>query len=720
MWLAVAAIVAFSLTGVFRMRFDDALVRFFNSDVPAFDHYVSVAQAFESDSTDVIALFEAEDLAAPEAVGATSDFLLDAQFIPGIRAVISPFSLRIVGEGGVQEPLFPFPPLPQDAMADRIDRAFSENDTLGRLMAEDRTAMVVILPITESGDNPSAKRRAQLEALEELAGKAEAASGMEIQLGGYPVLRDTVQAALVRDIVLLNAVGIFVGILVAIITFRSMRIGLITIPGPVLSALMVVGLHGHLGVQINTITITLPVLVLVLATSDSIHLTFERARQAGRDPTRAAVRAVRRVAIACVFAALTTALAFAALSLSRAEIIAELGRMGVISTLASVATVLLVQTVVFTAAARTAWFQREMDRLHDHMPSAFGLTRVSRLAIGMPRTVAWGAIGVLLLSTILYSQAGPRYSLLDSLNEDSPVIEVFNAIEEKVAPVSQLMVPIDTTDPEVVSRVHKVVAEATGNRFVQSLTGIDADAGAVNEALPDALARRFVTEDGDRTIVSVPFRYVSGNDTIAMADQIDAAIAADPELADAGVGPVTGLPVMSARVAGVVLSEINRSLIVALLGVVVLIYLWLGNLRIAVISLVPNMLPVTLIGAWLMLSGRGVEFSNGLALTVAFGIAVDDSLHVLNRLRLAGGVSAIDKARLTMAIQEVAPALVTTSLVLILGMSGVFFADNRSVADFGKIAIAVYGLALVADLLVLPAVLAVFGPKTYLRRRRES
>ena len=88
--------------------------------------------------------------------------------------------------------------------------------------------------------------------------------------------------------------------------------------------------------------------------------------------------------------------------------------------------------------------------------------------------------------------------------------------------------------------------------------------------------------------------------------------------------------------------------------------------------------------------------------------------------RLTGGIAAIDRDRLNTAIQEVAPALVTTSLVLILGMSGVFFADNREVGDFGKIAITVYGLALVADLLVLPAVLAVFGPRTYLKRRKES
>jgi len=375
---------------------------------------------------------------------------------------------------------------------------------------------------------------------------------------------------------------------------------------------------------------------------------------------------------------------------------------------------------VFMAAARTGWFNREFERLRDHMPLGFGLGRLAGFAIARPRTVALTALAVLAASTFLYSKAGPRYSLLDTLRDTSPVLAVFAAIEEKVSPISQVLVPVGTTDPEVVARVHEVVTDVTGSAYVQSVSGIEGGAEGARAHLPEPLVRRLVSDDGERTVISVPFRYVNGTETIALADRIDAAIAAEPGLAGADIAPVTGLPVMSARVAGVILDEINRSLLIALGGVAVLILLWLRNLRIALISLVPNMLPVTLIGAWLTLSGRGIEFSNGLALTVAFGIAVDDTLHVLNRLRLRGGVSRIERASLTEAMNEVAPALVTTSIVLIFGMSGIFFAENRGVADFGKIAMAVYGLALFADLLVLPAILAVFGPRTYLRRNKKD
>ncbi|GKY89332.1 efflux RND transporter permease subunit [Sinisalibacter aestuarii] len=713
LWLLTGLIAVVAVTGMFRLRFDDELVRFFNSDIPAYQDYVALGRAFEGDGNDVIAFVEASDFADPVVAAAMSDFLLDAQFIPGVRAALSPFILRFDGA-----PLFPYPPLPQDEMAARLEAAQAQVPMLGRLLSADRQAMVVIMPITERAEGGQTDRHSVLTELARLGARAEAASGARLQLSGYPVLRDEVASALIRDIVLLNTLGVVVGFAVAVFALRSFRLGLLTLPGPALSVALGIGLHGHLGVTINTITITLPVLILVLATSDAIHISFERGRQAGRESALATLRAIRRVAVACVFAAVTTAVAFGALATSRSEIIAEMGAMGVLLTLSSVVTVLLTQMVVLTTAGRADWFNTLFKRLHDRPPAAFGLGRLTALALRRPRLVSWVALVVLAFSTWAYSQAGPRYSLLDTLRGDSPVRQVFSQVEDKLAPVSLMHVVVNGTDSALVRQVAEVVARETGSTNVQSLASIEGGAAALADTVPEALAQRLVSADGTQALVSVPFRYENGETTLALADRLEAALAAEPGLEPGMIAAVTGLPVMSARVAGVILDEINRSLLIALGGVALLILAWLRNLRVALISLIPNMLPVTLIGGWLMLSGSGIEFSNGMALTVAFGIAVDDTLHVLNRLRLAGGVRRITREGLEEAFGEVTPALVTTSLVLFFGMSGSFLAKNLGVAEFGGIAMSVFVLALLADLLVLPAALAAFGPRSYLRTRR--
>lgn len=720
LWVLTAILAVFAITGTMRIRFDDELIRFFDSDIPAYADYKDLTRNFESDSDDVIMLIEAQDLADPVLVGAVSDFLLDVQFVDGVRAVISPFSLRVSGADGVEEPLFPYPPLPQAEMAARLDTAIAQDDLLGRMMAADRTAMVIILPITDEDGPESIKRRTQIDALAELGQRLEDVSGARARLAGYPVLREEVADALLRDVMMLVMVGVVMAFGIAVITFRSVRLALLILPGPISAVAITTGLHGYLDVSINTMTITLPVLVLVLATSDAIHIGFERARQGGRDTIHATVRAVRRVAIACIFAAVTTAIAFGALGFSRSEIVAEMGRMGVLVTLASVVTVLLIQTVVFSYVGRFAWFAPLIGRLHDHPPHGFGLGRLPNLAFASPRRVAWIGMAALVVSTGIYSQAAPVYSLMDSLHGDAPIRQVFDAMEERVAPVSQLQVPVNSTDPAVLQHVQDVLEDVTGSPHVQSVAGAEGGSDQVVNDLPQVWAHRMVSYDGSKTLVSVPFRYTNGGDTLALANEIDTRIAAEPELDEGIVGNVTGLPVMSSRVADVVLDEINRSLILALVGVVVLIAIWLRNIRISLISLIPNMLPITILGTWMMYSRGGVEFSTAMALTVAFGIAVDDTLHVLNRLHLSGGVDRIELRRLRAVFVEVSPALITTSVLLVLGMSGTLFAENKGVADFGEVAIAVYALALIADLVVLPAALIAFDGRGKHRMRTSK
>ncbi len=718
--LGFLVMTVFGAIGLSRISFDAELLRFFDSDIPAFEEYIDIANDFESDFNDIILLVEAPDLAEPSAMAVVSDFLLEAQFLPGVRAAISPLSASWEGQ-----PLLPFPPPPREEMAQRLDEAYAALPAVANLMSQDRTAMLIVLPINERG---APEHVAESELISELRALAQSAEvqggeGFRMRLSGYPMLVDFISEVLVRDILLLVTIGFFAGLLVSVIALRSVVLGLLTLPGPAMAVLVALGIHGFSGVAINTVTVNLPVLALVLAISDSIHILFERARQGQRDNRRATVRAVRRVAVACVFAAITTAIAFAALSMSRSEIISELGWMGVMVTLASVLVVLFTQTMVLMTAGHFAWFAPLLERLESGPGLGARFAFLSRAALARPVSIAVVSIGALVVTTGLYSQVEPRYSLMEGLHESSETYQIFETIEEKVTPVSVMQIPVDTVDPAEVRKVHRAVERIMDTRAVQSIGGFGEDGRSAEEivaSLPAPLAARLVSEDGTRALVTVPFRYDSSTEAIEAANKISTELAADPTLSGIGIGPVSGLPVMSARVTEIVLDEINRSLLIALASVALLIFFWLRNARIALLSLIPNMLPVTMIGAWLMLSGTGVTFANGFALTVAFGIAVDDTLHVLNRLRLSDAVHRIELAPLREALAEVTPALVTTSAVLVLGMGGIFLADNKGVYDFGQIAISVYILALLADLLVLPACLAAFGPKSYLWRKGSN
>ena len=317
---------------------------------------------------------------------------------------------------------------------------------------------------------------------------------------------------------------------------------------------------------VNTITITLPVLVLVLGTSDAVHIGFERARQGGRDPVHAPIRATRRVGLACLFAAITTAIAFAALAFSRSALIAEMGRMGMLVTVSASLHGDVHPDGGAGDGGTAAWFRPLYDRLHDHPPSVLRLERLP--AWPLPRRARWPGAGWRCSRWRPCSMRRPARAIRCGQPAPAqPGPRGVQRVEQKVAPVARSRCRWSRPTLRWSAPWRRVVAEVTGARAVQSIADIDGGVAAAEADLPAAIARRLISKDGTTTLVSAPFPYENGAQAMALADRLDAALAAEPGLETVEVGRATGLPVMSARVAAVVLDEINRSLLVALVGV---------------------------------------------------------------------------------------------------------------------------------------------------------
>ena len=100
---------------------------------------------FESDTSDVLILIEAPDLADPKVLTAIDDLLLDAQFMPDVRAVISPFSLQVAAPGGGAAPLIPTPLPDRAAMAARLEAARAAAPPPARMMSAAPQAMGPVL-----------------------------------------------------------------------------------------------------------------------------------------------------------------------------------------------------------------------------------------------------------------------------------------------------------------------------------------------------------------------------------------------------------------------------------------------------------------------------------------------------------------------------------------------------------------------------------------------
>jgi len=110
--------------------------------------------------------------------------------------------------------------------------------------------------------------------------------------------------------------------------------------------------------------------------------------------------------------------------------------------------------------------------------------------------------------------------------------------------------------------------------------------------------------------------------------------------------------------------------------------------------------------------GIGIDPANTMVAAVLLGIVVDDTLHVAFGIDARGGPFV--RGAIAGSVRAVGPALCVTSACLALGFAVLMFSRWGGLVSFGLLASAGIGLALAADLLVLPAALLLAA-----ERRRE-
>ena len=150
--------------------------------------------------------------------------------------------------------------------------------------------------------------------------------------------------------------------------------------------------------------------------------------------------------------------------------------------------------------------------------------------------------------------------------------------------------------------------------------------------------------------------------------------------------------------------------VVVLVAISAILLFALRSLRLGLVSIVPNLLPAVLgFGVWgLTVAQVGLSLSVVVAMTI--GIVVDDTVHFLSKYRRARreyGRSADESVRY--AFDTAGRALATTTLVLVAGFSIFAFSPFVPTAQVGILTATIIGFALVADLTLLPALLAPLG-----------
>lgn len=167
--------------------------------------------------------------------------------------------------------------------------------------------------------------------------------------------------------------------------------------------------------------------------------------------------------------------------------------------------------------------------------------------------------------------------------------------------------------------------------------------------------------------------------------------------------------ILFAELALINVTAMLGSTFAALFLISFLIMIALRDVRLGLWSIFANIVPVCLgFGLWGYLVGY-IGFISAAVPAITLGIIVDDTIHFLIRYQRAQKTGASEKEAIRYAFKTVGPAMITTTVSLVVGFFVLLNSGFEINSTLGTFTALIITSALIADLVLLPALMLTFG-----------
>lgn len=488
------------------------------------------------------------------------------------------------------------------------------------------------------------------------------------------------------------------------------------------------------------------ILLVVLNVANAVHLAVRMEEislqtASSRKPLAGLVLpTLRRMFWPCTAVMLTTAAGFASVTISNLSPVRLFGLLMVVG-------VLFGLVLSFCCLPLAAGRMRDRSRTRpdsadergqDHKDPRSLSRLLSRVGVGAAK--ARLAVCVLFALVAVTGLAGlPRLrfesDFVQNFRPHSTVRQAYGFIEQHLTPLGAIDVVIRRRDgneivnAENIARVDalakSLVLDHPPVRKVNTLADmltmgagdlpgsdflVDMQLRMAGGLLGEAGVRNFLNED--RTALRLNLRAVEGItvwEKLRLFDDIEEQVAAQFKPADYEI-VVTGLYPFYAQLVADLIRDQYRSIAITIVVVFVMLAVFLRSLRIAAISMIPNLLPVLLCLGVMGYLRIPINMTTAMMLSVVFGIAVDDTLHYFWRCRDEFARCGDYLEAIGSAHSSVGRACLFTTIVIAGGFWVLLLSRFLPTAYFGGLIGFSMLIALAADLLLVPVLIVWVRP----------
>lgn len=700
------------------------------------------------DSKDVYCLFEGNAIFSMQALNALQGVLAELEAIEGLRPPLSALSFITFQKKGTRlasialNPNKNNEPFTEESAALFAQRLRTDRIARGLLSTEDGDSLLIQLSFQPDMEYSNEIFDAIAHTLDRLRAYGS------ISLVGTPLFEERVQQYLTYDLERLLSLCLLVIVLMFFLAFRSKRAVIIPFSLSVIALLWTLAVMVLLDYELTVVNIIVPSMVLILGSSYAIHILSEYFQTIKADNTmeekeERIILAVGRISKTIFGASLTTIVGFLSLVLCELQAFRELGL--AVSIGISFCALLSLIYIPSLLAILPNPKQQQLHRFtHGRISKA-----LHRCSIAFVR--AW-PIALVLMALLLIGFVAVRDDVrldtdyLTYFPKDDPLIQRSVAFARKIGGSDPhyitLTAPDDEQDyffkPEVLKQVFAFESHLLAtNEDITHLFSFPRYTAALNEiyqgtyGIPDTpglilmlsrllkvassqfetpMLSSLIRDDGARitiTVRSYDSRYQSW-ESLESVRNLQASIQEGVHLLPEGITiDDWGIGVDALRMGNTIKADQDRSLIISLILVFLLVAVQFRSPLMGLLALIPTMTGIMCNYVLMFLFDIPFDVVTVIFASITIGVGVDAAIHFLIRfkLRQKDHPNMEYAVLLSQTLEETGRPILLSSISLIAGLMMLLFASFIPVKYFGLLLSFALLVTTAATLFILPALM---------------
>ena len=603
----------------------------------------------------------------------------------------------------------------------------------------DDSARVFLTAITLDRERLDSKDRIEL--MKEIMASCDEfqkETGLELFFSGLPHIRANTTSQISKEIQLFIILAAVITMLILFLFFRSFRATFFSMLVVLIGVGWAMGWMGIFGYKITMLTGLIPPLIIVIGIPNCIFLLnkYLQEYKAHQNQILALSRVIQKIGNAIFLTNLTTSLGIAAFIFTKSRILVEFGIVTSISIMSVFVISITLIPILFSFS------KPPLHRHTRHLENRWMHMVIEKMEhiVEKKRNWVYGlTLLILCISLLGILKIRTSGNISDDLPRHSKVYTDLIFLEKHFHGVIPFEIMIDTKKKgkalqvstlKKIEKLQKIIADY--KMFSKSISIVDGvkfsrQAFYNNNTKKYALFNNqdksflapylngkgqnskmlnsFVDSNRMVTRISLQMRDINTSEMDSLMSMLR------PEV-DSIFSPekykvtMTGTSVIFLEGTKYLVKNLITSLALAIVVISLLMASLFYSLRMVLMSLVPNLLPLIVTAGAMGYFGIPLKPSTTLIFSIAFGISIDDTIHYLAKFRqeLKSTYHGFKLAVLE-ALRETGISMIYTSVVLFFGFSVFTASDFGGTVALGLLVSFTLFVAMNANLILLPSLL---------------